>query len=140
MRRMTDWVFDPMAATHPRTEQEERVARAESQRALARFAEMLRMGRKLQQVSQAEFAKALQISRRTLQRMEQGDGTVGVSTWLRAMQSLGVLRRIHDAVRPSDEMIAESVRTVASRAARRRAGTDAPTSSTDFPRPERRGD
>lgn len=60
-------------------------------RVLDELGEGLKIARQRRRQSQADFAERLMVSRATLQRMERGDPSVALATWVAAAWLLGRL-------------------------------------------------
>lgn len=77
--------------------------------ASARLGEQLRAGRKRRYPddTQADFARRLGVSRYTYQKMEQGDTSVSMGSYLRAAQLLGSLDRFVAGLEPARQSIFE---------------------------------
>lgn len=50
----------------------------------------LRMARERRKLSQAVFAERMGVSRETLRRLEKGDPSIGMGTFMRALRVLGL--------------------------------------------------
>lgn len=117
-------------------------ALSERERTLQRFAEIVRLGRRVLRTgsSQSDFAKRIGVSLPTLRRMERGEPGISLDFWMRAWQALDMMRSLTAAIAPPDTMAIASAAAVASRAAgRTRRGDDAaPERSLQFPSPRAR--
>lgn len=69
-------------------------------RALNDLGDGLKIARRRRRQSQAEFARRLMVGRATLQRMERGDPTVALGTWVTAAWLLGRLSDLQAAFNP----------------------------------------
>jgi transcriptional regulator with XRE-family HTH domain len=67
------------------------------------FGERLRAARLRRRVTTILFAKRMDISRDTLNRLEKGDGTIALGTYMRALHVLG-LEKDFDIVARDDEL------------------------------------
>jgi len=61
-----------------------------AERQLKALGERLRLARKRRRISSILMAQRVGISRDTLHRLEKGDPTIGLGTWLRALRVLGL--------------------------------------------------
>jgi transcriptional regulator with XRE-family HTH domain len=59
-------------------------------RQLEAFGERLRLARLRRRLSASLFAERMGVSRETLRRLEKGDSTIAMGTYLRALQVLGL--------------------------------------------------
>lgn len=77
--------------------------------ASVRLGEQLRAGRKRRypNYTQADFARRLGVSRYTYQKMEKGDTTVAMGSYLKAAQFLGILDRFVAGFEPPRPSIFE---------------------------------
>ena len=67
------------------------------------FGERVRAARLRRRITTILFAKRIDISRDTLNRLEKGDGTIALGTYLRALHVLG-LEKDFDVVARDDEL------------------------------------
>jgi transcriptional regulator with XRE-family HTH domain len=67
------------------------------------FGERLRAARLRRRVTTILFSKRMDISRDTLNRLEKGDGTIALGTYMRALHVLG-LEKDFDIVARDDEL------------------------------------
>jgi transcriptional regulator with XRE-family HTH domain len=67
------------------------------------FGERLRAARLRRRITTILFAKRMDISRDTLNRLEKGDGTIALGTYMRALHVLG-LEKDFDIVARDDEL------------------------------------
>ena len=67
------------------------------------FGERLRAARLRRRITTILFAKRMDVSRDTLNRLEKGDGTIALGTYLRALHVLG-LEKDFDIVARDDEL------------------------------------
>lgn len=88
-------------------------------RALHEVGENVLVWRKLRGLTQAQLADRANVNRRTVRRLERGDGAVGLEVLLRVLRALGVLESIVRALDPyesdvgrlrSDEQLPRRVR------------------------------
>lgn len=63
----------------------------------------LRLARELRKISQELFAERVGVSRETLRRMEKGDPSIAMATFMRALRVLGLDRDI-DPLAADDEL------------------------------------
>lgn len=71
-------------------------------RALRDCGSHIQVWRKLRGLTQEQLAERAGVTRRTVSRMERGDGEVRVEIFLRIVHALGVLDRIPQAFDPYD--------------------------------------
>jgi len=71
-------------------------------RAARCLGERLRLARKRRRISQALFSEDVGVSRETLRRLEKGDPSIAIGTYMGALRVLGLDRDI-DAVAGDDE-------------------------------------
>jgi transcriptional regulator with XRE-family HTH domain len=57
---------------------------------LADLGERLRLARRRRKITTVLFAERMDVSRETLRRLEKGDPTVAIGTYLRALRVLGL--------------------------------------------------
>ncbi len=69
-------------------------------RALRDFGSHLQVWRKLRGLTQGQLAERAGVTRRTIGRMERGDGEVRIEILLRIAHALGVLDRLPPALDP----------------------------------------
>lgn len=88
-------------------------------RALRDFGSHVQVWRKLRGLTQAQLAERAGVTRRTVSRMERGDGEVRIEILLRIAHALGVLDRLPRALDPyktavgrlrADEQLPQRVR------------------------------
>lgn len=72
----------------------------EVSRLLDELGEGLKVARQRRRQSQTDFAERLMVSRATLQRMEQGDPSVALGTWVSAAWLLGRLSDLQRVFNP----------------------------------------
>ncbi|MDO4232121.1 MAG: helix-turn-helix transcriptional regulator [Lautropia sp.] len=72
-------------------------------RQLADFGQRLKLARVRRGIQAALFAERMGVSRETLRRMEKGDPSIAIGTWLRALRVLG-LEKDFDALAADDEL------------------------------------
>jgi transcriptional regulator with XRE-family HTH domain len=78
---------------------------------LIRLGEQLRLARKRQGVSAVAAAEAAGISRVTLHRIERGEPSVAVGTWIAVAGALGLCMELRDAaVTPGASQLPERIR------------------------------
>ncbi|MDO4681658.1 MAG: helix-turn-helix transcriptional regulator [Lautropia sp.] len=70
---------------------------------LAALGERLRLARLRRKLGSGQFAERVGVSRETLRRMEKGDPTIAIGTWVRALRVLGLEADL-DAVAADDEL------------------------------------
>nr|MDP2189996.1 helix-turn-helix transcriptional regulator [Rhodoferax sp.] len=70
---------------------------------LAAFGERLRLARKRRKLLTVLFAERLGVSRETLRRLEKGDPTIAIGTYMSALRVLGLDREI-DVLARDDEL------------------------------------
>jgi transcriptional regulator with XRE-family HTH domain len=70
---------------------------------MSAFGERLRAARLRRRITTILFAKRVDISRDTLNRLEKGDGTIALGTYLRALHVLG-LEKDFDIVAKDEEL------------------------------------
>ncbi|KRB97270.1 helix-turn-helix domain-containing protein [Duganella sp. Root198D2] len=70
---------------------------------LAGLGERLRLARRRRKFTAMLFAERMGISRETLRRLEKGDPSIAIGTYLRALRVLGLDKDI-DAVASDDEL------------------------------------
>src|SRR6202008_2692283 len=73
------------------------------ERQMRAFGERVRAARLRRRITTILFAKRIDISRDTLNRLEKGDGTIALGTYLRALHVLG-LEKDFDVVARDDEL------------------------------------
>jgi transcriptional regulator with XRE-family HTH domain len=73
------------------------------ERQMRSFGERLRAARMRRRITTILFAKRVDISRDTLNRLEKGDGTIALGTYLRALHVLG-LEKDFDILARDDEL------------------------------------
>lgn len=74
-----------------------------AQRQLTEFGMRLRLARLRRKISTVLFAERMNVSRETLRRLEKGDSTIAIGTYLRALRILGLDGDI-EAVARDDEL------------------------------------
>ena len=74
-------------------------------RALRESGSHIQVWRKLRGLTQAQLAERAGVARRTVSRMERGDGEVRFEIFLRIVHALGVLDRIPQAFDPYESDI-----------------------------------
>jgi transcriptional regulator with XRE-family HTH domain len=72
-------------------------------RQLSALGERIRLARNRRKLTTELFAERMGISRETLRRLEKGDPTIAMGTYMRALRVLGLERDI-DAVARDDEL------------------------------------
>lgn len=87
--------------------------------AQARVGRLLARARVLQEMTQADLARAIGVSERVIQRMEAGANTT-VSTWLCAAQRLGYLDDILSVMKQDKPNSLEHAQAIAENSFRRR--------------------
>lgn len=70
---------------------------------LSDLGERLRLARRRRKIPMTLFAERVGVSRETLRRLEMGEHTIAIGTYLRALRVLGLDRDI-DAVAQDDEL------------------------------------
>lgn len=65
--------------------------------------ERIRIARVRRNMGQEELAQACGITRKTLYRMEKGDGSGNVATLLTVLWKLGMLDTLHDLANPDND-------------------------------------
>lgn len=70
---------------------------------LTALGERLRLARRRRAITAALFAERMGISRETLRRLEKGDPTIAIGTYVRALRVLGLDGDL-DAVAKDDEL------------------------------------
>jgi transcriptional regulator with XRE-family HTH domain len=70
---------------------------------LAAFGERLRLARVRRKLATELFAERLGVSRETLRRLEKGDPTIAIGTYMRALRVLGLDQDI-DSLAKDDEL------------------------------------
>ena len=56
--------------------------------------------RKMHRMTQAEMAERCRVSRETISRLENGDGSVSLNTFLEVVQKFGILEKVQESVNP----------------------------------------
>ncbi len=74
-----------------------------AERQMASFGNRLRLARLRRHISTVQMAERMAISRDTLNRLEKGDPTVALGTYLRALRILGLDRDL-DLLAKDDEL------------------------------------
>ena len=97
---------------------------------MAAFGERLRLARMRRKLQTTLFAERLGVSRETLRRLEKGDPTVALGTYLRALRVLGLDRDI-DLLARDDELGQKLQNLALSRPLPRGAQPGQPQESTD---------
>lgn len=70
---------------------------------LAALGDRLRLARLRRKLGSGQFAERVGVSRETLRRMEKGDPTIAIGTWVRALRVLGLDADL-DSVAADDEL------------------------------------
>lgn len=78
---------------------------------LAAFGTRLKLARARRGIQATLFAERMGVSRETLRRMEKGDPTIAIGTWLRALRVLG-LEKDFDAL-AADDVLGRKLQDIA---------------------------
>jgi transcriptional regulator with XRE-family HTH domain len=62
----------------------------------------MRLARKRRKLSMQLFAERVNVSRETLRRLEQGDHTIAIGTYMRALRVLGLDKDIDNVARDDE--------------------------------------
>ncbi len=75
------------------------------------FGERLQMARLRRELTTVQFSERVGVSRETIRRLEQGDPTIAIGTYMRALRVLGLDQDINSLA--SDDVLGKKLQDVA---------------------------
>ncbi len=100
-------------------------------RQLAALGERLQLARKRRRITAELFSERMGVSRETLRRLENGDPTIAMGTYMRALRVLGLDGDIDGLAR--DDELGRKLQDLALTPARKRSTTSKPDNGPDQP-------
>jgi transcriptional regulator with XRE-family HTH domain len=78
---------------------------------MAALGERLRLARRRRKISMQLFAERVDVSRETIRRLEKGDHTIAMGTYLRALSVLGLHRDLDEVAK--DDVLGRKLQDIA---------------------------